>query len=230
MSDALFPGGLAGVIFDCDGVMIDSREANNLFYNRVLAHLGLPPMTRKQEDYSFKATAMQALLHMVPPHLHAQIAHVVSTAVVYERDILPLLRLRPGFRPFIDELRGRGVRMAVHTNRTLRGIQTVLDIFSLPSYFNPVVAADTAAPKPSPEGARRICAVWGCAPSRVLFVGDTGHDKAAAEGAGTVFAAMGGNELRGHITARTFEELRAALADSLPPVAGRQPGRNAALT
>ena len=41
---ALFPHGIAGVIFDCDGVMIDSRAANNVFYNRVLAYFGLPPM------------------------------------------------------------------------------------------------------------------------------------------------------------------------------------------
>lgn len=45
MSALLFPDGLRGVIFDCDGVMIDSRAANDEFYNRVLAYFGLPPMT-----------------------------------------------------------------------------------------------------------------------------------------------------------------------------------------
>ena len=148
-AQALFPHGIAGVIFDCDGVMIDSRAANNIFYNRVLAYFGLPPMTQEQEDYSFMATSRQALLHIVPPHLHHEIDYVTRNEVIYQRDIVPMLRLQPGFMNFIDNLRGRGVRMAVHTNRKLDGIQTVLDIFSLPSYFNPVVAADTAAPKPS---------------------------------------------------------------------------------
>ena len=36
----LFPHGLTGIIFDCDGVMIDSRAANAIFYNKVLAALG----------------------------------------------------------------------------------------------------------------------------------------------------------------------------------------------
>lgn len=57
MSALLFPDGLRGVIFDCDGVMIDSRAANDEFYNRVLAYFGLPPMTPEQEAYSFMATS-----------------------------------------------------------------------------------------------------------------------------------------------------------------------------
>lgn len=212
----LFAQGLAGVIFDCDGVMVDSRESNNMFYNRVLEYFKLPPMTPEQEKFSFMATAMQALLHIVPPHLHSQINYVTSDVINYQRDIMPMLRLQPGFVDFIDYLRGKRVRMAVHTNRRLEGIQTVLDIFGLPSYFDPVVAADTAAPKPSPEGTLRICAAWQTPPENVLFVGDSEHDKEAAQGAGVIFAAFNSGALRGQITATDYPGLRVALDDALP--------------
>ena len=211
----LFTNGLAGVIFDCDGVIVDSRESNTVFYNRVLEHFNLPPMTPEQEKFCFMATAMQALLHIVPPHLHTQISYVTSEVVNYHRDIMPMLRLQPGFVDFIDYLRDKQVRMAVHTNRRLEGIQTVLDIFGLPSYFDPVVAADTAAPKPSPEGALRICATWQTPPETVLFVGDSEHDKETAQGAGVVFAAFNGGALRGQITATDYAGLRYALDDAL---------------
>lgn len=219
MTAGLFPHGLDGVIFDCDGVMIDSRESNNIFYNRVLAYFNLPPMTPEQEAYCFMSTAQQALLHIVPPYLHDQIDYVTSNVVIYRRDIVPMLRLQPGFLDFINDLRDRGVRMAVHTNRKSDGIQTVLDIFSLPSYFNPVVAADTAAPKPSPEGVRRICATWQCPPERVLFVGDSELDKQAASGAGVTFAAFTRGPLQGRITAADFVSLGRALANVLPTAA-----------
>ena len=62
----LFPHGLTGIIFDCDGVMIDSRAANAIFYNKVLAALGLPPLTPEQDAYTFMATARQALEYIVP--------------------------------------------------------------------------------------------------------------------------------------------------------------------
>ena len=211
----LFTNGLAGVIFDCDGVIVDSRESNSVVYNRVLEHFNLPPMTPEQEKFCFMATAMQALLHFVPPHLHTQISYVTSEVVNYHRDIMPMLRLQPGFVDFIDYLRDKQVRMAVHTNRRLEGIQTVLDIFGLPSYFDPVVAADTAAPKPSPEGALRICATWQTPPETVLFVGDSEHDKETAQGAGVVFAAFNGGALRGQITATDYPGLREALDDAL---------------
>ena len=211
----LFTNGLAGVIFDCDGVIVDSRESNTVFYNRVLEHFNLPPITPEQEQFCFMATAMQALLHIVPPHLHKQIGYVTSEVVNYHRDIMPMLRLQPGFVDFIDYLRDKQVRMAVHTNRRLEGIQTVLDIFGLPSYFDPVVAADTAAPKPSPEGTLRICAAWQTPPETVLFVGDSEHDKETAQGAGVVFAAFNGGALRGQITATDYPGLREALDDAL---------------
>lgn len=217
MSHSLFPRGLGGVIFDCDGVMIDSRAANDEYYNRVLTHFNLPPMTPEQEAYSFMSTSRQALLRMLPPHLHDQLDYVVSEVVNYRRDIVPLLRLQPGFREFTDDLHARGVRMAIDTNRITRGIQTVLDFFALPPYFDPVVAADNVTPKPSPEGARRICAAWKLPPEEVLFVGDSEHDKAAAQGAGTVFAAFNGGALQGRITAADFADLRAALDGALPP-------------
>lgn len=212
----LFAHGLYGVIFDCDGVMIDSREANAIFYNRVLAALNLPPMTPEQEQYCFMATSMQCLQHIVPPKLHEEIARVTKDEVNYERDIVPLLRLQKGFREFIDELHFLGVRMAVHTNRRLGGMQTVLDIFSLPPYFMPVVTADSAAPKPSPEGTQHICSLWQCRPRDVLFVGDSEHDRQAAAGAGVVFAAFNAGTLPGKIAAGDFAALRAAL-NGVPP-------------
>ncbi|MDY6861377.1 MAG: HAD hydrolase-like protein, partial [Thermodesulfobacteriota bacterium] len=45
------------VIFDCDGVMFDSLEANIQFYNRILAHFGKPKMTREEIDYVHCHTA-----------------------------------------------------------------------------------------------------------------------------------------------------------------------------
>ena len=213
----LFPQGLGGVIFDCDGVIIDSRAANDLYYNRILAHFGLPPMTPEQERFSFMATARQALEHILPDELHGQIDHVTSEVVVYRRDILPLLRLCEGFREMVGWLHAHGVRMAVDTNRTHIGMQTVLDIFGLPPYFNPVVAADTPGilPKPSPQGPEHILAVWKLPPERVLFVGDSPHDGRAAGAAGIPFASFGNEELAGDIVAVNYAALRAALTDSV---------------
>ena len=203
-----FPQGLAGVVFDCDGVMIDSSEANRVFYNAVLAEMGLPPMSAEDESYAFMATAREALERMTPKERHAEIA-AAAARVDYGRNIMPLVRLMPGFLPFIEALHARGVRLAIDTNRIDAGIARVLDFFSLPPYFEPVISASCAPPKPSPQGARDILRAWGVKSGEVLFVGDSENDMLAARGAGMVFAGFGG--IAGDLAAPDF----AALADIL---------------
>lgn len=206
----LFPHGLTGIIFDCDGVMIDSRAANAIFYNKVLAALGLPPLTPEQDAYTFMATARQALEYIVPPEMHQRMYEVVRTEVIYSRDIVPLLQIYPGYREFLELAHSHGMRLAVHTNRTAEGMQRVLDFLALPSYFNPVVTATEAAPKPAPDGVRLILEQWGADPEQVLFVGDSPNDQKAATAAGVVFAAFGG-ELQGPLAAVGYDELAGLL-------------------
>lgn len=208
IAPGLFPQGLAGVVFDCDGVMIDSGEANRVFYNAVLAVLGLPPMGKEEESYAFMATAMEALERMVPKERHGEIA-AAAARVDYVRNVMPLIRLMPGFRAFIEALHARGVRLAIDTNRTSIGISRVLDFFSLPPYFDPVISASTAPPKPSPQGAKDILRAWGAEPGQALFVGDSENDLLAARGAGMVFAGFGG--IKGDLAVPDFVTLAAIL-------------------
>ena len=204
----LLPNGLAGIIYDCDGVMINSRAANSLFYNRVLAYFHLPPMTKEQEFYSFMATGMQALESILPKELHAAIPYVVTHEVVYQRDIVPLLQLMPHFRDFVEEMHALGLKQAMCTNRTAQGFEDVLTFFTFPRLFDPIITVSIAEPKPSSEGTKMI---WQEAPSRVLFVGDSSHDKEAATGAHVPFVAFNALDCEGDLTLTSYEELRTCL-------------------
>lgn len=207
----LFPNGLAGIIFDCDGVMIDSEDANRFYFNSILGALGLPPMTDQQEGYSFMATAAEALRKLVPPQMQDRIDGAVER-VNYARDVLPRIKLMPGFLDFIRMAHAAGLRMSIDTNRVDPGIKRVLDFFSLPNYFNPIISASVAAPKPSPEGAEQVARIWQVPPDRILFVGDSETDKQAARGAGAVFAAFGDKGLEGDLETPDFASLARDLA------------------
>lgn len=39
-------GAIKAVIYDCDGVMFDSFEANLAFYQRIMEMMGRPPLSR----------------------------------------------------------------------------------------------------------------------------------------------------------------------------------------
>lgn len=206
----IFPAGLAGLIFDCDGVMIDSAAANRFFYNTVLASLGLPPMTKAQEDFAFMATARGALQKMTPEHMHPLLENAIQNNVNYARDVLPRIKLMPGFLEFIGKAHGLGLRMAIDTNRTKEGIDRVLDFFDLPNYFDPVVSATCAEPKPTPDGVNKISAAWNVEPDRILFIGDSIDDRSAAMAGGARFAAFGAR-IEGDVPAPDFPTLGESL-------------------
>ena len=204
------PARLTGVIFDCDGVLIDSRAANAEYYNRVLAAFGLPPLTDEQEAYTFMATAEQALKYIVPPSLHSRLPEVCRTAVDYFRDILPLIRLVDGLRDFLAFLRERDVRRAVHTNRA-GGMTAVLDRFELNGWFDPVVTVEIVAPKPAPDGIFYVQKQWGAPTDELLFIGDSDNDARTAAAGGVPFVAFRNPALDAAVKVDSFAELAGVL-------------------
>jgi phosphoglycolate phosphatase-like HAD superfamily hydrolase len=52
------------IIFDCDGVMFDSRQANVNFYNHILFHFGLPPLTNEDVEFVHMHTVVESLNHI----------------------------------------------------------------------------------------------------------------------------------------------------------------------
>lgn len=208
----LFPDGLIGLIYDCDGVMIDSAEGNRHLYNAILKKLDLPPLRKEQEKFVFQSTFHDGLLYLVPREKHHLIDEAGRTAVDYDREVLPRIRLMPGYREFVQEAARQGLRQAIDTNRTTFGIEKILQNFNLPQVFDPVVCSSVIGrPKPFPDGVEKICSDWNCRPGQVLFIGDSPDDRAAAKGAGAAFAAFGANDLAGDIKIASWPELAAFL-------------------
>ncbi len=185
LSDA-FHGLPYGIIFDCDGVVIDSREANIAYYNYLREYLGLPKLTREQEDFVQAATVHQALDAIFPRPLQPLLRDA-SRRISYTRDIMPHIGCYPGLHDVLDFCRTCGLRLAMNTNRT-DGMDQILESCRLHGYFDPIVlACDVSRPKPDPEGALLILRRWRCRPEQVLFIGDSASDKGAAEGASITF-------------------------------------------
>lgn len=205
--NSLFPDGFLGIIYDCDGVMIDSRKSNRIFYNLILAKAGLPPMTKEQEQFAFQSTSLDALLKMFPGKTAEEIDNLAKTAVNYNQDVLPHIRLMKDYSYFIEKAHKKGMRQAIDTNRTDYGIKRVLDFFDLPNYFNPVISCTGINPKPSPDGINEICKAWSALPEQVLFIGDSEDDRIAARMAEVKFASFGNDMLEADIKVHDFASL-----------------------
>ncbi len=205
------PQKIKGVIFDCDGVIIDSRKPNSVFYNKILDAFGLDLMTEEQETYTYMATVEEALLYIIPKDLHPQISEVVKRTVDYRRDIMPMVELEKGFLEFVTWLKEHGVYRAIHTNRA-EGMRIVTDKFSFLKEFSPIMTADIVQAKPHPEGIFNILSEWNFEAKDVIFVGDSKNDQKAALAANVPFVAYNSKNLDGTIAVDSYEALQNFIA------------------
>jgi HAD superfamily hydrolase (TIGR01509 family) len=205
------PERIAGVVFDCDGVLIDSRMANMAYYNRIREVGGFGPLSPDEEEYAHMHSVRETLIRIFPREVHGRLGEFAGK-VDYEREILPMVHLDPGLHACLDSLKALGLRLAIFTNRG-GGMDAVLDSFKLRPYFEIVMTVAEVRAKPAPDGLLHIAESWKRPPEDVIFVGDSLLDAMAAEAAGVCFLAYRnpGLEARGHVD--SFAALELALRD-----------------
>jgi phosphoglycolate phosphatase len=176
---------VSAVIFDCDGVMFDSRQANVNFYNHILAHFGLPPMTAEETEFVHAHTAVESLNYIFRGDAYVADAHEYRLKLDYTPFIRDMV-IEPGLREVLDFLKPR-YGLAVATNRSTT-IGKVLELSGLSHYFDIVVSSlDVENPKPHPESIYKIADFFGISPDRSLYVGDSSVDYETARSAGAQF-------------------------------------------
>ena len=168
-----------GVIFDMDGVLIDSEPLHFEACNLILTRHG--PALTEEENQSFLGWNESSFWREIVKRF--SLPGTVEGYTMERRRIfvqllenrLPLL---PGVKPFIHRLLSRGLKLAVASSSDGELIQQILAMSGLSPLFSALAAGDEVAnPKPDPEifllAARRLsvtpeaCLVFEDSPSGV---------------------------------------------------------------
>ena len=182
-----FPARPAGLIFDCDGVLFDSKDANSAYYNHIRAALGIAPMDEAEASWAHMASTKEVLEAMAGPERFDE-AMEIGRHTSYSNLFMPLMIPEPGMREFLVRAKGAGLRLALCTNRS-DSVRKVLDHFDLP-FFDPVITVTQAPPKPDPHGLLSILQIWGAGREEVAYVGDSLVDEQAGRAANIPFVAF----------------------------------------
>jgi HAD superfamily hydrolase (TIGR01509 family) len=175
------------VIFDCDGVMFDTREANRAFYNRMLSQFDQPLLTEEQFQFVQAHTVFESIDFLFRESGYTDAAMTYREQMSYD-PFLPRMEMEPHLKPLLRALRP-ACRTAVATNRT-DTMGRVLEVFDLEKYFDMVVCAlDVPHPKPAPDCLVKILWAFSLPPGEALYIGDSLLDLQAARSAGVDFAA-----------------------------------------
>ena len=183
------------ILFDLDGTLIETAPEICDAVNDTLRQTGRAPVTQQQvNDWIGQGTSellVQALAFSNQVHAEtvrasagfAEIAAIFNRH--YQERCGTRSRLYPQVRETLVELRLRGVKTAVVTNKEGRYTDIVLKAHALDSLLDMVVSGDTlAVKKPDPAGVALCLQTLGVAAERALFVGDSSIDVATARNAG----------------------------------------------
>ncbi len=194
-----------GIIFDCDGVLVDSFQANIWYYNWFKEQFGLPRMDPAEERFTHIQNVFESLRRIIPEGKWEEAFRLRETFDY--RLVLPHITPEPGIFPFMTLLRDLGVNMAVNTSRT-NTTDMLLSHLGMAGFFHPVVStASVSKPKPHPEGVHLILDAWRMQPQDVAFIGDSSVDQATAENAGVEFWAYKNPRLTGALYVPDFPSL-----------------------
>jgi phosphoglycolate phosphatase-like HAD superfamily hydrolase len=209
------------VIFDCDGVLVESRAANGAFYNQILAHFNKAPLTDTQLTYVHARTVYESLAYLFQGDSRLPDVERYWRTIDYG-PINSLLTLQPGLIECLAALHGR-FKTAVATNRTTT-MAGLLRRFDLERHLDLVVTSlDVRQPKPHPEAIHKILSFFGVTNRQACYVGDSTVDEETARRADVHFIAYRNENLRADHHLGHFSELPPLLAklsaapDPAPP-------------
>ena len=183
------------VIYDCDGVLFDSLDANTRLYNDLCLAAGRSPLIEEEMGYVHSHTVFEAIHFLFKEN---PVSVEKALKLLKELDVakyIVYLKMEPHLLETLDVLKKRGVRRAINTNRTT-SMKHIMERFHLWPHFDMVVTAlDVKHPKPHPESIEKIVNHFGLSKEEVVLVGDSEVDKQTARSSGILFVAYKNREI-----------------------------------
>lgn len=197
------------VAFDCDGVMFDTTEANRTYYNRILAHFGLPLLNDRQFAYTHMHTVDASLDYILPDtHIRKQADEVRKNLNYFS--LIPFMKIEPGLIPLLRKLKP-AYKTAIATNRS-DTMNRVIQEHHLEGFFDLVISArDVERAKPFPDPLIKILDYFHVAPEQTIYIGDSKVDEEAAKASGMPFVAYGNKDLSADFHINSLQEIEALL-------------------
>ena len=176
---------IKAVLFDLDGVLIDSYSGWFRLFNDALKHFGFQQITERTFRKHWGQSTEEDIRIFMP-------GKTVDQVRTYFQEYFPqylfFLKVNPMAIRTLHALSELGLKLACVTNSHRKIVLETLNIHQLAGYFEVILTADDVKkPKPAPDILSKACRLLGVESNQALFIGDTLTDKKAGHRAGVFF-------------------------------------------
>ena len=199
------------IIFDCDGVLVDSEGLSNAVMAEALTALGWP-MTGAESVARFKGGHM----HQVHAALEAQLGRKISRDWITEFDEACRITLKnvkavDGIADLITRVQAAGLGICVASQGPHEKMAVTLKAAGLDKIFKGRIfsSRDVERPKPAPDLFLHAAKICGTAPQHCLVIEDSSTGVAAAKAANmrVIYLNADGDILEGAETAHHPDQI-----------------------
>ncbi len=171
------PSEIKSILFDLDGVIVDSISAWHSAFNRTLKHFGEESVER--EEFIDRYWGREIEENMDRLGLGKEGAEYCRSQ--YEENIGDI-RIYPGVKELLGSL---DKRLGLVTSTPSTATRKILRHFDLEDYFDTVVSGDDVdKPKPSSQPVLKACDILDVEPENTIFIGDNWSDVRSGRKAG----------------------------------------------
>ena len=174
-----------GIIFDCDGTLIDSLGQALESMNYALNKVGEESRTPEEIKRFFGTGADRIFFGLLQDENKAQQAF--SVYLEHQIELANRTKLHTGVKELLDLLAEQKVPMGLVTGRHSKDLEIVLAPHHLADYFVTLITDDQLAnSKPAPDGIILASQRMGILPTQTFYIGDSSFDIKAAHAAGSI--------------------------------------------
>lgn len=200
-------GDLEAVLFDLDGVLINSFESWYQAFNTMLTAYSKEELSR--DEFTAKCWGPDLAHTLVALNLTEEAGEY---CINEQLNLIGLIKLFPGVKSVLGSVRADyKLKVGLVTNTPKENVNRILDYFQLVELFDVIVTGDDVRNgKPDAEMILKACETLSVKPAHAILVGDTEMDLLAGKSAGCSVICVKA-ESAGDVCIQNLEDLFAVL-------------------
>lgn len=175
---------IKAILFDLDGVLVDTYKVWFRLFNKTLKHFGYQPITLKVFAENWGQSTQEDVRIFMPEIKLKDVKRYLS---INFPKFMKYMKVNPEAIEVLKKLKKMGLKIGCVTNSHCDITKLEIEKSGLKKFFDVVITADDVKkPKPAPDMLVKAIKNLKGKSDNVIFVGDTKTDLIAGENAGCI--------------------------------------------